>query len=481
MKKTMTFTKGVTTVMVIIFLGIFLVIMATVSSFALEQEKYAQALLAREQALSAAESGIEYYRWFLYHNPNNLTNATSTPGPYPYTVKDPETGNLIGTAQITVVGKTQCGAVQWVDIYATGTSAISSVYKRTVFARFMKPSVAGYSYLLNSNVWAGPTRTITGPYYSNGGIRMDAVSNSDVSSAVSTWTCDSSFGCSPTDNSADGVFGSSTNSALWHFPATSIDFSGGIGLQLSTIKTAAQNYGVYFAPSTGTAGKRGYHFIFLSDGTVNVYRVTGVVSGIKSSPDGSTFTNDYGIIASETSLGNYSIPASCRVIFAEDNIWVEGTVKNPVLIASADYSGSGVTPNAYLPNNIYYAAYDGSAGLSVVADGNVLLPLNSPDTMEIHGIFVAHNGLFGRNYYQSSGTYQVPSAYSSYVLQTQLTTIGTVVSNLRTGTAWLDGSGNTVSGYQTRIDSYDELQALAPPPFTPSASANPTIINWDER
>lgn len=474
--------RGVTTLMVIVFLGIFMVILTTVSSFALEEEKYAQALLSREQALTVAESGLEYYRWFLAHNPNNLTNGTSSPGPYPYIVNDPETGDTIGTAQITVTGKTQCNTVQWIDIVATGTAAINSNFQRTLYARYMKPSVAGYSYLLNSNVWAGSTRTINGPYYSNGGIRMDAVSNSDVSSAVATWTCNGSFGCSPTNNSAPGVFGASAGSALWHFPATSVDFSGGIGLQLNAIKTAAQTYGLYFATSTGTAGKRGYHFVFQSDGTINVYRVTAVTT-VRSSTDGATFSNDNGIIATETLLGNYVLPSSCRVIFAEDNVWVEGTVKYPVTIGAADYSGSGVTPNAYLPNNIYYTTYDGSAGLTVVADGNVFIPLNSPDIMEIHGIFVAHNGLFGRNFYTSDNAYGsdvVPSAYNSYVLQSQLTTVGTVVSNLRTGTAWSSG-GATVSGYQTRVDSYDQLQALAPPPFTPSASASYQFINWDER
>ena len=465
--------------LVIIFLGIFMLILTTVSSFALEEEKYGQALMAREQALTVAESGLEYYRWYLSHFPNDLTNGTSTPGPYPYVVKDPETGDVVGTAQISVSAKIQCGIVQWIDITATGTSALDANYTRATYARYMKPSVAGYSYLLNSNVWAGASRTINGPYFSNGGIRMDAVSNSDVSSAQSTWTCNSSFGCSPTATK-NGIFGSSTNSVLWHFPSATVDFSGGLALQLITLKTVAQNYGLYFATSTGTPGQRGYHFVFQSDGTVNVYRVTSVVAGILSSADGSNFTPDYSVINTQTFLGSYALPASCRVIFAEDNIWVDGTVKNPITIGAADYTGSPASPNAYLHDNILYTNYDGSDGLTIIADNNVLLPLDSPDTMEIHGIFVAHNGLYGRNYYTTSGSFQVPSAYTSFVLQTQLTTVGSVVSNLRTGTAWMSGN-SVISGYQTRIDSYDQLQALGPPPLTPPASPTATFVNWDER
>ena len=473
--------------MVVVFMGIFLLILSALTGFALEEAKYGNAILDREQALNSAEAGLEYYRWFLAHFPNNLTNGTGNPGPYSYSVNDPETGALIGTASISVVGNTQCGVVQSIDITSVGKSNLNPGFPRTLFARYMEPSVAGYSYLLNSNVHAGSDRVITGPYFSNGGIRMDGTNNSTVSSAVSTWTCDSGYGCSPTQNNAAGVMGSGSGSALWQYPVSSIDFAG-ITSGLSNMKTYAKNDGgLYFPPAgagVSNASQRGYHLIFNSDGTVDVYKVTATTAvwGYSSQYG---WQQENNIIASQTYLGNYAVPSTCGVIFVEDRVWVEGTVKGKVTVASADFINANNTTSAFLPNNITYAAYDGTSGLTVIAAGDVLIPLNSPDTMEIHGIFVAQNGHYGRNFYTSdSADYPsnvVPPAYNSYVERTQLTTDGSVVSNGQTGTQWDCGSPAVFcSGYATRVDSYDELQALSPAPFTPPASTNYQFVEWKE-
>ncbi len=462
--------------MVVTFMGIFLLIMGTIMSYAFQQSKYGRALYDREQALSVAEAGLEYYRWFLAHNPNNLTNGTGQPGPYTYMVNDPEGGET-GRASLSIVGNSSCGVIQSIDITSVGKSNLDPGFPRTLFARYMRPSVATYSYLLNSNVWAGADRNITGRYHSNGGIRMDGTNNSNVSSAVSTWSCTSSFGCSPTQTK-NGVWGGGSGFALWNYPAASVDFNG-IATSLASLKTYAQTGGgLYFASSTGAVNSRGYHLLFQSNGTVNVYRVTGTV-GVKGSSDGSTFVTEYNIIATESLLGNYTIPPSCSLIFVEDRVWVEGVVKGKVTVVAATPSDSGTAPDAIIPNNITYAASDGSSGLTVMAERNVLLPLTSPDIMEIHGIFTAQSGYYGRNYYTTSGSNEVPSQYDSYVMQTQLTTAGTIVSAGRTGTKWTSG-GTFVSGYATRIDAYDQLQAANPPPFTPSASPDYGFVLWRE-
>lgn len=472
-------SRGVTTILVIAFMGIFLLIMGTITSYAFEQAKYGRALYGREQAIAIAEAGLEYYRWFLAHNPNNLTNGTGLPGPYTYTVTDPEGGTL-GSASISVSGNTQCGVIQSIDITSQGTSNTNTAFKRTLFGRYMRKSVASYSYLLNSSVWAGADRAITGPYFSNGGIRMDGTNNSDVSSALTTWNCTSSYGCSPAVNPAPGVLGSGSGSALWHNSAASIDFAG-IATSLANLKTYAQTSGgLYYAPSTGSVNNRGYHFIFKSNGTVDVYRVTATTP-VQGSTDGSTYVTEYNIIATQNLLGNYTIPSGCRLIFVEDRVWVEGVVSGKVTIVAATPSDTGTTPYVILPNNITYATNDGTAGLTTISESDVLIPLNSPNVMEIHGIFVAHNGRYGRNHYTTTdGSKDVPESYNSYVLRSQLTTVGTIVSSGRTGTKWISG-GVTSSGYQTRIDAYDQLQATDPPPFTPSASTDYSYVLWREQ
>ena len=479
-------SRGVTTMLVVAFMGIFLIIMGTITGYAFEQAKYGRALYGREQAIAIAEAGLEYYRWFLAHNPNNLTNGTGLPGPYTYTVTDPEGGTL-GSASISVTGNTQCGVIQSIDITSEGTSNANVAFKRTLYGRYMRRSVASYSYLLNSNVWAGSDRAITGPYFSNGGIRMDGTNNSDVSSAVTTWNCTSSYGCSPAVNPAAGVLGNGRGSALWQTSVASIDFAG-IATSLANLKTyATSNGGLTFAAAPGSVDNRGYHFIFKSNGTVDVYRVSATYAVPSYNSQTLWTLTEYSIIRTETLLGNYTIPSSCRLIFVDDRVWVEGVVRDKVTLVAATPSDTGTTIDVYIPNNITYAANDGTSGLTVISERNILIPLNSPDVMEIHGIFSAHSGRYGRNLYVNDnanyGQYSVgyaTSTWNSYVIQSQLTTQGTVVSSARTGTSWTSG-GVTTSGYQSRIDAYDQLQATNPPPFTPSASTDYSYVLWREQ
>ncbi len=473
---------GMTTLMVIGFAGVFMLMLGMVTSYAFQQARYGRALYAREQALHVAESGLEYYRWFLAHNPGNLTNGTGQSGPYTYTVNDPE-GGQIGSAALSVAASMQCGQIQWIDITSRGVADQNPGFPRTLSARYMQPSSAGYAYLLNSSVWAGSDRVITGPYFSNGGIRMDGSNNSTVSSALSTWACTSEYGCSPTQSTAPGVVGTGSGSALWRYPVATVDF-GAISANFSNLKSYAQNNGgLYFAAASGSVNDRGYHLIFNSNGTVTVRQVTDTDAVPSFSSQDGWVLNEYSIIDDEALVGTYAIPPSCSLIFVEDRVWVEGTVVGKVTVVAATPASVSTSPTAYIPNNITYASNDGSSGFTLMAEDSVLIPLNVPTTMTIRGVFVAQNGHFGRNFYtadNSYGAYDVPNAYNSYVLRNQLTTHGTVVSNLRTGTSWNCG-GTTCSGFQARIDAYDQLQATAPPPFTPVATTDYRFVLWREQ
>lgn len=468
--------------MVVGYMGVFTIILGMITSYAFQQATYGRALYAREQALHVAESGLEYYRWFLAHNPGNLTNGTGLAGPYVYSVNDPE-GSLIGSASLTVEATSQCGQIQWIDITSRGISVLNPGFPRTLKARYMRPSVATYSYLLNSSVWAGSDRIITGQYFSNGGIRMDGSNNSNVSSAVSTWVCDDEYGCIPTQNNAPGVVGSGSGSSLWRYPVASVDF-GAINANFSNLKSYAQNNGgLFFSAASGSVNNRGYHLIFNANGTVTVRRVSSTTSVPSYSSQYGWVQHEHSIIANETLVGTYAIPSSCSLIFVEDRVWIEGTIVGKVTVVAATPSSVSTSPTVYIPNNISYAASDGTSGLTVIAEDSVLIPLNVPTTMTIRGVFVAQSGHFGRNLYvtgSSYGSYAVPSAWASYVTRNQLTTQGTVVSNQRTGTSWNCG-GSYCSGFQTRIDAYDQLQATAPPPFTPSATTDYRFVLWREQ
>ena len=452
-------------------MGVFAIILGTISSYVLMQGKYGRALYAREIALHVAEAGLEYYRWFLAHNPSIMVAGAGLVSPYTYAVNDPEGGEM-GETQVSASATLQCGAVQWVDLVSEGRAEVDPVYPRTLASRYMRPSVAEYSYVVNTNVWAGADRTIRGPYHSNGGVRMDATHNSDVTSAASTWNCTSGYGCSPTQSNAPGVVGNGSNPALWTYPVPTINFAS-IAVNFTDLRTKAQTQGgIYYGAASGSVNERGYHLVFNSAGTVTIYRVS-------STNQEESYSSQYGdtiepsIIINQVLIGTYNIPSSCSLMFFEDRVWVEGTVNGKVTIVAATPDSSSTSPDAYLNNNIYYAAYDGTDGLAIVAERNVLIPLVVPNALEIHGIFIAQSGHYGRDHFYA---WQVDNQYDQYITRSSLTTVGTVVSNGRTGTAWTDGTG-----FQTRYDYYDQQLAFSPPPFTPTASTDYQFNLWREQ
>jgi hypothetical protein len=138
-----------------------------------------------------------------------------------------------------------------------------------------------------------------------------------------------------------------------------------------------------------------------------------------------------------------------------------------------------VTTDVILSGNITYSATDGSDGLTLIAENALLIPLLSPDYMELRGIFIAQKDQVGRHHYTSSGSYRVPASYTSYVKQSQLTIVGTIVSNGRVGTQWTSG-GVWTSGYGIRNNAYDRRLATDPPPLTPYTSDEYRFVEWRE-
>ncbi|MDP3646017.1 MAG: hypothetical protein Q8R25_02940 [bacterium] len=484
-------SRGVTVMMVLVFMGIFLFLLGTILSYVLTQGKYGRALYSREQAINIAEAGLEYYRWFLAHNPSIMQTGAGLVSPYTHVVLDPE-GGRVGEAIITASANTACGVVQWVDLSSKGKADSNTLFTRTINARYMRPSVAEYSNIINANVWAGPDRNITGAYHSNGGVRMDGANNSLVTSAVASWSCDSSFGCTPTQ-SKNGVFGGGPGSALWRYPVPSFDFAG-IATNFATLKGYATTNGIMLNPtyatvdgvqqgnnypSVGGTDQRGFHLTLNADNTVVVRRVMGTGHHQSQHIDNlGTWVSDYHTVQNSPTIGTFTIPADCPVIYAEGKVWIDGVVGGKVTVIAAD-TGS-YSPDIILNGNITYASGTGSSGLTAIAERSVLIPLFSPEDMTVRGIFVAQGGYVGRNYYQVGGNNGVGQGGSPFVQQSSLTTIGTVVSNQRVGTKWTCG-GSFCSGYATRNDLYDRLLAFSPPPFTPAASPDYKLVLWREQ
>lgn len=463
--------RGYLMLTTIVFGAVLFGVLGALASYVLTENKLQMQATAGNQGLAIAEAGLEYYRWFLAHNPNDLQNGTGAAGPYTIPYNDPE-GAQVGTITLSITGNASCGQTTSIDIRSTGTPLNTPTADRTIVARYARPTVAQFSYVLNSTVWAGDDRVISGPYHSNGGIRMDGTANAPVTSSLASWLCTSSFGCSPNQTKA-GVWGSGPNQSLWEYPVPQVDFDG-IAADFSSLKTTASTYGLYFPRySSGNSNQanywRGYHLTFNGNGTVTVRRVSGTTS-LSSTRINPADTLDRTLISSETLYGTYTIPADCGLIFVEDNLWVDGVVDRKVTLVAANVTTTGVAPNVMLPGNITYGATDGSDGLTLIAENNILITPNSPQNMNLNGIFIAQGGAFGRNLYNCS---------TSYEPRGTLTILGTTVSNLRTGTQWVDGCGwEGDGGYQLRIDAFDRKLSTDPPPFTPYTSTDYQFVDW---
>ncbi len=490
-------SRGVTILLVIAFMGVFGLVVDTITGYVFQQSRYGRALYAREQALHIAEAGLEYYKWFLAHNPSIMTAGAGLVSPYTYVVEDPE-GGTEGNSAVTATANLQCGVPQWIDLSAKGTADANPLFPRTVNVRYMRPSVAEYASVINANVWFSSVSS--GPVHSNGAIRMDGANDADVTSPVSTYYCDgqsTSLGCNgvspnPSAGWKNGVFGLGSGSALWRWGETvpNVSFAN-MALNYGTLKGYAQTSGVYLpytwqGNTVGGSDQSGYHVRFNSNGTIDVWRVTSTVGVWSQHVDNltspATWITDYHIINNEVQiLDDQAIPSGCSIIYSEAKTWIEGTVAGKVTIVAAD-TGS-FTPDIVLSGDITYLSTTGSTGLTAVAERSVLIPLNSPDIMNIRGIFVAVTGYFGRNYYTNSGTKKVPTSpvdYSPYVTQSTLNRFGTTVSTLRPATKWTSG-GVFISGYNSGSSSYDRVLAFSPPPFTPTVSTDYKFSLWREQ
>jgi len=462
--------SGYLLVLVLVFSGIFLTILTSFVGFVYSQNRVVVQRVNFEQAGNVAEAGLNYYRWFLSHYPDDVTNGTGEPGPYVHVYHDPE-GDVVGEFSLDIDSVNYCGDVSAITVTSTGYTYANPDAKRTISASYRRPTVADYSFILNANVWVGDSRTITGPYHSNGGIRMDGRNNSTVTSSSANWLCDSTFGCSP-NQTKPPIFTteSHTNESLFSFPAPNIDF-GSLTVDLAGIKNYAQNHGGIFIPKTAS-NHYGYHLRFDGDRVV-VRRVTHTRNYRSYTTEGG-WDYERHIIQNSTAVGTYNINPDCPIIYVEDKVWVEGNIDGKVTLAAADNSTS-VSPSMIIQGNI---TYDDplTSGFLGIAEQDVLLGVDVPNDLYINGIFVAQNGAYGRNHYYSS---YMPSGYSSYVSRNSENFNGTVVSRGRVGTEWTSG-GSHSSGFRNRYNTFDRNLAEDPPALTPRISDVYELFDWNE-
>lgn len=471
-------SSGYLLVLVLVFGSVFLFITASFFSYVVTQSNVISQKVELQRAVDVAEAGLNYYKWHLAHYPGDTTNGTGTAGPYVHTYNDPE-GSAIGEFSLEIASSTFCGEISSIDVTSTGFTYDDPTIVRKVNARYARPSVAEYAYIINSNVWAGPDRIIVGPYHSNGGIRMDGTNNSTVTSGQEDWTCDSSFGCSPS-GTRDGVFTTTLNPnvALFSFPSAPINFTG-LSVDLAQMQARAQNSGGLYLPASGASG---YKIVFNSNGTITVRRVTGTTQYWGYTTENS-WQQERHVISNSAAYGTFTIPTACPLIYVQDKVWLSGVVNQKVTIAAANVVSAAINPQIILDGNITYTSAT-SSGLLAIAEQDVLLGVDVPTAMTLNGIFVAQNGRFGRNHYCASCSVSgnsrgLPTALDPYVFRNSLTVNGTIVSNGREGTQWTN-AGVPSSGFLDRYNSYDRNLVASPPPLVPKTSDVFVVTDWED-
>ncbi len=465
--------KGMITLYTLFFGTIFLFVFMSILSMVLAWHRVSIQNTARNSALHIAEAGIDYYKWYFFHFSDELLSGPKTYGPFEF--QDPQ-GRVSGEFIIEAGSTLQCGEIGAVDIISTGWTSQFPNIKRKIGIRYARPAVSDFAFLLNSNVWIGPDHEVKGPYQSNGGIRMDGENHSSVTSARESWICTESFGCDPSEE-RPGVFTTANGREdLFVFPAIPFDFEGITG-DIATIRNAVlpipegEGRGIYIPRS---ASGMGYHLI-LAESEIEVYEITGLNQVyVYNLTEGWHWEDS--IITGKTLRGIYTLPSDCGAVFIEDNAWIEGIVENKTTIAVGDLIDPNVSRSVWISGDIEYSGQsgkDGSNGLLVISQKDVLIPLNAPDSIEIHGTFIAQTGLFGINHYPCS-------LYPDDCIKSYIEIFGSIVSNGRVGTQWVYSWGGIASGYEKRETVYDPRQSQDPSPFLPAISPRFEVIRWRE-
>jgi hypothetical protein len=453
--------QGSILIYTIVVIFIFSLVMLSLVQYSTTQIRLTRSTISREQALQIAEAGVNYYQWRLAHFPTDYWdgNASTTPGPYIHSYTDKDTNEVLGSYSLEITPPAVGSTVT--TIKSTGRTLDNPTQSRIVTVRYGIPSLAQYAFLTNGDVWIGSDESVNGQFFANGGIRFDGTGNAPIISAKSTYTCQSWSG-SPCPATKNGIWGSAPAStqSYWQFPQPNVDFAS-LTSDLATMKSNAQSSGIYVAPSSA----QGYLLVFKVNGTMDLWRVNSLKSPVNGMDVNGTWRNTSLDYNNKTFINNRAIPAN-GIIFIEDNVWVEGTVKGRAMVAAAKLPYNAASaPSVIISNDIVYAAKDGTNSLGLIGQKDVLISYGSPNNLEINAALIAQNGS-AQHYYWPGAT------------KTLITIYGTVASFGTWTWSWVNGSGTCVSGYCNTDTVYDSNLLYSPPPSFPLSSSGYQQISW---
>jgi hypothetical protein len=453
--------KGSVLIYLLIIIFVFSVMMMSVMTLLVYKMKVLSTTINRERSLQIAEAGINYYQWHLAHYPNDYQDGTGVAGPYVHAYADFDTQQAMGQFSLAITPPAAGSTI--ITVKSTGWTNSNPNVKRTITAKFGIPSLAQYSFLSNDIIWIGSDETVSGQLQSNNGVRFDGVGNAPIQSVKTTYTCYANQGCSSHGETKNGVWGSATQAVknFWQFPVPAVDFSA-LTSNLATEKSSAQSAGIYLAPS----GAEGYSLVFNSNGTVSIYKVTGLASNPTGWDVNGNAHNEGTDYATRVFQSTQNLPSN-GIIYIEDNVWVEGTVNGRAMISAAILPyDSGTAPTIYIPNNILYTAKDGSSVLGLLAQKDVVVTYNAPTNLEIDAALIAQTGATQFFYYQNN-------------IKNSITVFGSIMTFSQWTWTWVSSSDGTVlSGFRNTNDTYDSNLLYSPPPSFPISASGYQPLNW---
>ncbi len=461
--------RGTALVYGLVIMTVVAIILTSIISFVAAQTKYALQVHAREQSFQIAESGIQFYRWYLAHQVEGRTAAQvadfwvngspyGVATPYEFDYRDPS-GDLIGHYTLEVTPPS--GYSTAVTVLATGWTFRYPDNKRIIEVRFRKPAWSEHIVLANDNLRFGAGTEVYGKIHSNQGIRFDGLAHNIVTSSVSSYndpdhTGGDEFGVHTHDSPTDPLPPAAVpdRSDVFEggrsFPVASTDFNGVLG-DLAYMKTVAQ---------AGTDGSlyfdnvhQGRHIILNTNDTFTIRTVQSFNAATNQ-------INNY-----SGGWATYAIPDD-GVIFVENNVWLSGSVNGRRVTIVAANLISASQKSMYIGNDIRYTNYDCTDIIGIIGQNDVEIFRASEDDLRIDAALIAQSGRVGRAHYTGGG---------GNLYKTTITIYGAMATNERYGFAWTDGTG-----YATRNLYFDNNLLYCPPPYFPTGTQYEMDL-WEER
>lgn len=504
---------------VLVVMTIVSMILVSMLQYISSQIRYGFYNYYKEESFQIAESGINFYKWYLAKEMETITTpqevqdfwANGDPIGVEHDCSESD-AYIVDYAVGGVDGK-YCIEVdppeEWSTIFtvrAIGWTNKEPEIKRTVQARFRRPSFSEYMLIGDEQFVLNDEAVTHGRVHSNTGIHFNGVAYNVVSSEQELYEFSGGLWGIGADEDKPGVWtywsneynntqhknvfqagkqiGTNDGAVHWDFPSINpyISFAREKALSgTSPPGTPCDSDGCYF----GNTGE-GRHIIFngntMTVCTVNSYCTSPLAQW--SCWNGLIF-NRYSILnykknsgsgtCSSCTAGNscastYTIPNN-GAIYVEDNAWVEGTLgtssnHKKLTVVAADTLITGAEKNIFIGrNNLVYSSYEGEDVLGLLAQNNVEIIRQSQNNLIINAALMAKDGRVGRESY----VFDWPNS---------ITFLGSIVSkgmfNVGKGVLW-----SWDVGYQNAYLNFDNNLLYYPPPFFPTGVGY-TMDGWEE-